>query len=819
MASIRLADVDDYISPSQACINPLFTSAKDSKDKTQKNKKTKSPFENNNGADNGGLQVAARRRRRRRTPLIISAPQSNVKPKPSPPVGSVSRGVNANANARKLPPKLEFDTMDTDIIGMSSILPTTNSPPILEPSVPITKPSTNSKATISVADCLACSGCITSSEAVLVSQHSVDALLQKAKALQDEELSIVFTVSPAALADLTRVMFLSNVPTADISERDVTGGGNDVPPLVGTRSTNGLELRQDTLGKLSAFLKRAFPNTVWVMDGSIPEQISLIESALEFCRRYNVVEGQEDEQQAKGYNEPCSIHAHQKEKDKSPTTSFLDPRINLTTPSIALSSRETRYLIRKEGRVVGTNNDSSLEAIVETHEPGINSRIRYLHDSPTSKSSSMSLPARNKILPMLSSSCPGFVCYVEKSVSSVVPNLCTVKSPMAIAGTLYKQTDACKKANLLEQYGLQDMKLASSMDTDVDVIKDSDSTNEHGLKTQQVYHVAIMPCHDKKLEAERKDLAWDQFNQEEDTLVPDVDLVITTSELLDIMIKTLPDIEGVKEFNPHVDNTKDLQVNLRSFFKELQVDNIICDEYTMTQGPMDGKFGTSRGVSSNHSLMGSGGYADFIFRFAAHALFGFNIPLNEVLPWKKVVGRRGRRVSAVNMDSKQKSRTTSDFSELCLYRKTNGTFSFQQSNAVSGDKVVLRFAVAYGFTNIQRVIKKITAGENSSSDNYHFIEVMACPSGCLNGGGQIKDTHDFFGKETSKRESLLEVRNRVQANEAYVNTPFSKAGTSIPDDRLNQCPTQLVHTQFHVVPKMELSTGATTGVALDDTIW
>ena len=24
--------------------------------------------------------------------------------------------------------------------------------------------------------------------------------------------------------------------------------------------------------------------------------------------------------------------------------------------------------------------------------------------------------------------------------------------------------------------------------------------------------------------------------------------------------------------------------------------------------------------------------------------------------------------------------------------------------------------------------------------DYHFVEVMACPSGCLNGGGQIKPT-------------------------------------------------------------------------------
>lgn len=30
---------------------------------------------------------------------------------------------------------------------------------------------------------------------------------------------------------------------------------------------------------------------------------------------------------------------------------------------------------------------------------------------------------------------------------------------------------------------------------------------------------------------------------------------------------------------------------------------------------------------------------------------------------------------------------------------------------------------------------------------------------------------------------------------------------------------KMLHTRFHVVPKLELNTGATAGVALDDTVW
>lgn len=38
---------------------------------------------------------------------------------------------------------------------------------------------------------------------------------------------------------------------------------------------------------------------------------------------------------------------------------------------------------------------------------------------------------------------------------------------------------------------------------------------------------------------------------------------------------------------------------------------------------------------------------------------------------------------------------------------------------------VLRFALAYGFRNIQNLVQKVKRGKSP----YHYVEVMACPSG------------------------------------------------------------------------------------------
>ena len=144
---------------------------------------------------------------------------------------------------------------------------------------------------------------------------------------------------------------------------------------------------------------------------------------------------------------------------------------------------------------------------------------------------------------------------------------------------------------------------------------------------------------------------------------------------------------------------------------------------------------------------------------------------------------------------------------------------------------MLKFATAYGFKNVQLVLLKLgKRGEDSGDasaehtpDYFDFIEVMACPSGCLNGGGQIRDDENGV-----KRETPAETRKRVGQNQAIMNSlglPLSsncngrEDKSGLPSAVFGEDSKKMLHTRFHVVPKLELSTGATAGVALDDTVW
>lgn len=47
----------------------------------------------------------------------------------------------------------------------------------------------------------------------------------------------------------------------------------------------------------------------------------------------------------------------------------------------------------------------------------------------------------------------------------------------------------------------------------------------------------------------------------------------------------------------------------------------------------------------------------------------------------------------------------------------------------------VKVAVASGLANAAKLCDEVRAGKSS----YHFIEIMTCPGGCVNGGGQPLD--------------------------------------------------------------------------------
>lgn len=70
-------------------------------------------------------------------------------------------------------------------------------------------------------------------------------------------------------------------------------------------------------------------------------------------------------------------------------------------------------------------------------------------------------------------------------------------------------------------------------------------------------------------------------------------------------------------------------------------------------------------------------------------------------------------------------------SEKLEFKEVRGTDGIKEATYTLGGKTI-NVAVASGLANARKVLEAIKSGEKE----YHFVEVMACPGGCINGGGQ-----------------------------------------------------------------------------------
>lgn len=268
--------------------------------------------------------------------------------------------------------------------------------------------------------------------------------------------------------------------------------------------------------------------------------------------------------------------------------------------------------------------------------------------------------SRAPALPILAASCPGWVCYTEKTHPHLLPHLSRVKSPQALVGTLLKTT------------------LRRAL----------------GISPARIWHLAIMPCFDKKLEASREELTDRAWADSPGPPVRDVDCVITSEELL-----MLCESRGIDFFQLAQDRSA---APPPQSFPDPRIRELL--------------FPPRRPRCPPRAAGSSGGLLHYILQRRA-----------AQTPGSEIQTTRGRNADLV---------------EYCV--------------SLDGQPL-FRAARYYGFRNIQNLVRKLkparpsrmpggkpfgsarrTAGKSAPSPEYGYVEVMACPGGCTHGGGQIK---------------------------------------------------------------------------------
>ena len=103
----------------------------------------------------------------------------------------------------------------------------------------------------------------------------------------------------------------------------------------------------------------------------------------------------------------------------------------------------------------------------------------------------------------------------------------------------------------------------------------------------------------------------------------------------------------------------------------------------------------------------------------------------------------------------------------------------------------LKVAIANSTGAAKKLIRRIQAGEA----NYAFIEVMACPGGCVGGGGQ--PIHD--GEEYAERRAptLYELDRRKPIRFSHENPEIVRLYEDYLGEPCGEKPHHLLHVEHH----------------------
>jgi NADH-quinone oxidoreductase subunit G/[NiFe] hydrogenase diaphorase moiety small subunit len=254
------------------------------------------------------------------------------------------------------------------------------------------------------------------------------------------------------------------------------------------------------------------------------------------------------------------------------------------------------------------------------------------------------------------------------------------------------------------------------------------------IDPENIVSVALMPCTAKKFECNRPEMKDSGFK--------DVDYGLTTRELGKM----------IKQAGIHLPD--------------------------MPKEEFDAPFGTETG--SGVIFGATGGVMESALRtaieLATYLKFEDLYPKGRIIP---VRGFRGTKIAEITFPNEIKPVPE-------LLKTKIGDWSW-----LSG--LTIKVAVCHGTKNARKVLESIK--NNGKFSDCHFIEFMACPGGCLGGGGQPIPTTSEIRKK--RAQAIYKEDKRSEVRKSYQNPAVLKIYNEfIKEGPGSKLAHKLLHTSY-----------------------
>ena len=117
----------------------------------------------------------------------------------------------------------------------------------------------------------------------------------------------------------------------------------------------------------------------------------------------------------------------------------------------------------------------------------------------------------------------------------------------------------------------------------------------------------------------------------------------------------------------------------------------------------------------------------------------------------------------------------------------------EMTTSIGGHEV--RIAVAHGLANVEQVINRVRDAEEAGEEPpYHFIEVMACPDGCVGGGGQAWNVTEETRRK--RAEGLRAIDRGRPVRMSHRNPEVKALYEEFLGEPLGETAKRLLHTSY-----------------------
>ena len=133
------------------------------------------------------------------------------------------------------------------------------------------------------------------------------------------------------------------------------------------------------------------------------------------------------------------------------------------------------------------------------------------------------------------------------------------------------------------------------------------------------------------------------------------------------------------------------------------------------------------------------------------------------------------------------------------FEEVRGKEGIKKATVKIEDKEI-KVAVAHGLANAEKILQEIKSGKA----DYQFVEIMACPGGCIMGGGQpivsskIRNDIDVRAK---RAECLYTIDEKSTFRKSHESPVMKKLYAEFLEKPGSHKAHELLHTTYHAREK------------------